>query len=141
MIVTEIFSKGNMLIQDTDDKWEQFSSNLRQCYSQAIGSGNTSVAALPGAGELLQSVAASGIFGSSVVSGNLERWRESSLKLQVFIPISAAALTAVIRRVALICRQSPSAAAKPPLELRYRLASASLSVTRPRISKPHDAIT
>ena len=72
MIVTEIFSKGNMLIQDIDDKWEEFSSNLRQCYSQAISSGKTSVAALAGAGELLQSVAASGIFGSSVVSGNLE---------------------------------------------------------------------
>ena len=72
MIVTEIFSKGNMLIQDIDDKWEEFSSNLRQCYSQAISSGKTSVAALAGAGELLQSIAASGIFGSSVVSGNLE---------------------------------------------------------------------
>jgi phosphoglycolate phosphatase len=72
MIVTEIFSKGNTLIQGIDDKWEQFSINLRQCYSQAISSGNTSVAALAGAGELLQSIAASGIFGSSVVSGNLE---------------------------------------------------------------------
>jgi phosphoglycolate phosphatase len=72
MIVTEIFSKGKILIQDIDDKWERFSINLRQCYSQAISSGNTRVAALPGAAELLQAVAASGIFGSSVVSGNLE---------------------------------------------------------------------
>jgi phosphoglycolate phosphatase len=72
MIVTEIFSKGNILIENIDDKWEQFSTNLRQCYSQAISSGSTTVGALPGAAELLQTVAASGIFGSSVVSGNLE---------------------------------------------------------------------
>jgi len=72
MIVTEIFSKSNILIDDIDDKWQQFSSNLRQCYSQAISSGNTSVRALPGTVELLQTVGVGGIFGSSVVSGNLE---------------------------------------------------------------------
>jgi phosphoglycolate phosphatase len=72
MIVREIFSKGNILIQDIEDKWQQFSSNLRQCYSQAISSGSTTVRALPGVAELLQTVATSGIFGSSVVSGNLE---------------------------------------------------------------------
>jgi phosphoglycolate phosphatase-like HAD superfamily hydrolase len=72
MIVTEIFSKANILIQDIDDKWQQFSSNLRQCYAQAISSGITTVRALPGAAELVRTVAASGIFGSSVVSGNLE---------------------------------------------------------------------
>ena len=72
MIVTEIFTKGNILIDDIDDKWQQFSNNLRQCYSQAISSGITTVRALPGAAELLRTVAASGIFGSSVVSGNLE---------------------------------------------------------------------
>jgi len=72
MIVTEIFSKGNILVPDIDDKWQQFSSNLRQCYAQAISSGRTTVRALSGAAELLQTVATSGIFGSSVVSGNLE---------------------------------------------------------------------
>ena len=72
MIVTEIFSKGNILLQDIDDKWQQFSSNLRRCYSQAISSGNTTVRALPGAADLLQTVGAGGIFASSVVSGNLE---------------------------------------------------------------------
>ena len=72
MIVTEIFSKGNILVPDIDDKWLQFSSNLRQCYAQAISSGSTTVRALPGVAELLQTVATSGIFGSSVVSGNLE---------------------------------------------------------------------
>ena len=72
MIVTEIFTKSNILIHDLDDKWEQFSSNLHQCYSQAISSGITTVRALPGAAQLLQAVAASGTFGSSVVSGNLE---------------------------------------------------------------------
>jgi len=72
MIVTEIFSKANVVIQNIDDKWHQFSSNLRQCYSQAISSGTTTVRALPGAAELVRTVAASGIFGSSVVSGNLE---------------------------------------------------------------------
>ena len=72
MIVSEIFSKGNILAPNIDDKWHQFSSNLRQCYSQAISSGSTTVRALPGVAELLQKVAASGIFGCSVVSGNLE---------------------------------------------------------------------
>jgi phosphoglycolate phosphatase-like HAD superfamily hydrolase len=72
MIVTEIFSRSNILIQDIDDKWQQFSSNLHRCYSQAISSGSTTVRALAGAAELLQTVAASGVFGSSVVSGNLE---------------------------------------------------------------------
>ena len=72
MIVTEIFSKANIVIQDIDEKWQQFSSNLRQCYAQAISSGITTVRALPGAAELVRTVAASGIFGSSVVSGNLE---------------------------------------------------------------------
>ena len=72
MIVTEIFSRSNILIQDIDDKWQQFSSNLHRSYSQAISSGVTTVRALRGAAELLQRVAASCVFGSSVVSGNLE---------------------------------------------------------------------
>ena len=72
MIVREIFSKGNILIQDIEDKWQQFSSNLRQCYSQAISSGSTTVRALPGVAELLRAIAANGKLSSSVVSGNLE---------------------------------------------------------------------
>jgi phosphoglycolate phosphatase len=72
MIVTEIFSKGNILIHDIDDKWQQFSTNLHQSYAQAISSGITTVRALAGAAELLRTVAASGLLGSSVVSGNLE---------------------------------------------------------------------
>jgi phosphoglycolate phosphatase len=72
MIVSEIFTKGNIRVPDIDDKWQQFSSNLRQCYAQAISSGVTTVRALAGAAQLLQAVAASGILGSSVVSGNLE---------------------------------------------------------------------
>ena len=72
MIVTEIFTKGKIVIQDIDERWQQFSSNLRQCYLQEIGSGNTTVHALAGAAQLLQAVVASGMLGSSVVSGNLE---------------------------------------------------------------------
>jgi len=72
MIVTEIFTKGNILIQGIEDKWRDFSNNLHRCYSQAIISGETSLGALPGAAELLRTVAESGRLGSSVVSGNLE---------------------------------------------------------------------
>ena len=80
MIVTEIFTKGNILIHDIDDKWQQFSSNLHQCYSQAISSGITTVHALAGAAQLLQAVTASGILGSSVVSGNLEPMAQVKLE-------------------------------------------------------------
>lgn len=80
LIVTEIFSKGNILIQDIDDKWEQFSINLRQCYSHAISNGNTTVRALPGAAELLQTLAANDRFGCSVVTGNLEPMAQVKLE-------------------------------------------------------------
>jgi phosphoglycolate phosphatase len=80
LIVTEIFSKGNVLIQDIDDKWQEFSINLRQCYSDAISNGNTTVRALPGAGELLQTLAADNRFGCSVVTGNLEPMAQVKLE-------------------------------------------------------------
>src|SRR5688500_5658584 len=80
LIVTEIFSKGNILIEDLDDKWEQFSANLRQCYSDAISNGNTTVRALPGAAELLQTLAAHDRFGCSVVTGNLEPMAQVKLE-------------------------------------------------------------
>jgi phosphoglycolate phosphatase-like HAD superfamily hydrolase len=75
MIVTEIFSKGNILIQDIDDKWQQFSSNLRRCYSNGISSGSTTVRAFPGAADLLQTVAASGIFVAVSSAAILNPWR------------------------------------------------------------------
>jgi phosphoglycolate phosphatase len=80
LIVTEIFSKGNILIEDLDDKWKQFSTNLRQCYSDAISNGNTTVRALPGAAELLQTLAAHDRFGCSVVTGNLEPMAQVKLE-------------------------------------------------------------
>jgi phosphoglycolate phosphatase len=80
LIVTEIFSRGNILIQDIDDKWEQFSNNLRDCYAHAIKTGNTTVGALPGAAELLQTLAASDMFNCSVVTGNLEPMAQVKLE-------------------------------------------------------------
>jgi phosphoglycolate phosphatase len=80
LIVTEIFSKGNILIQDLDDKWEEFSHNLRQCYSEAIRNGDTSVRALPGAAELLQALGVNDRFGCSVVTGNLEPMAQVKLE-------------------------------------------------------------
>ena len=80
LIVTEIFSKGNILIEDIDDKWEQFSANLRQCYSDAIINGNTTVRALPGAADLLQTLAANDRFGCSVVTGNFEPMAQVKLE-------------------------------------------------------------
>jgi phosphoglycolate phosphatase len=80
LIVTEIFSKGDILIQDIDDKWEQFSINLRECYSRAIRTGDTAVRALPGAAELLQKLAANDTFNCSVVTGNLEPMAQVKLE-------------------------------------------------------------
>jgi phosphoglycolate phosphatase len=80
LIVTEIFSKGNIPIQDIDGKWQEFSVNLRRCYSQAIRNGDTIVRALPGAAELLQTLALNGSFGCSVVTGNLESMAQVKLE-------------------------------------------------------------
>jgi phosphoglycolate phosphatase len=80
LIVTEIFTKGNILIQDLDAQWDRFSMNLRQCYSQAISNGNTTVRALPGAAELLLNLAANDSFACSVVTGNLEPMAQVKLE-------------------------------------------------------------
>lgn len=80
LIVTDIFSKASIVIQDLDDKWEEFSINLRQCYSQALKNGDTTVRALPGAAELLKALSSHEIFGCSVVTGNLEPMAQVKLE-------------------------------------------------------------
>ena len=80
LIVAEIFSKGNILIHDIEGKWQEFSVNLRRCYSEAIRNGATTVRALPGATELLQSLALNDRFGCSVVTGNLEPMAQVKLE-------------------------------------------------------------
>jgi len=80
LIVTEIFSKGNILVPDIDEKWQDFSANLRRCYSQALRNSDTTVRPLPGATELLQSLAADAEVGCSVVTGNLEPMAQVKLQ-------------------------------------------------------------
>src|SRR5687767_13976095 len=80
LIVAEIFSNGNIPIQDIDDQWERFSINLRECYSRAIRTGDTAVGALPGAARLLQVLAANDIFSCSVVTVNLEPMAQVKLE-------------------------------------------------------------
>jgi phosphoglycolate phosphatase-like HAD superfamily hydrolase len=80
LIVREIFSKAKLSIENIDDKWGDFSTNLRDCYLRAVQNGKTTLRALPGAKELLAEVATRNQFCGAVVTGNLEAMAEVKLE-------------------------------------------------------------
>jgi len=80
LIVTEIFSKAGITVENIDDKWQDFSANLRDCYSLAVRSGKTTLRALPGAAELFRELVDANLFCCSVVTGNLESMAQVKLE-------------------------------------------------------------
>ncbi|MGE5305543.1 MAG: HAD family hydrolase [Alphaproteobacteria bacterium] len=71
-IVEDIFAQANLKFVPDEGRWAEFSRNLRECYSNAVRQGATTIRALPGAAALLGRLAATGEFVGSVVTGNLE---------------------------------------------------------------------
>jgi phosphoglycolate phosphatase-like HAD superfamily hydrolase len=79
-IVEDIFAQASVKLAIDEGKWSEFSTNLRDCYSNAVRQGATTIRALPGAAALLQRLGESGDFVCSVVTGNLEAM--ATVKLQ-----------------------------------------------------------
>ena len=79
-IVEDIFAQASVKIAIDEGKWSEFSINLRDCYSNAVRQGATTIRALPGAAALLQGLGERGDFICSVVTGNLESM--ANVKLQ-----------------------------------------------------------
>jgi phosphoglycolate phosphatase-like HAD superfamily hydrolase len=79
-IVEDIFAQANLKLTIDQAKWSEFSINLRECYSNAVKQGATTIHALPGAVALLRQLAETGKFICSVVTGNLEMM--ATVKLQ-----------------------------------------------------------
>jgi phosphoglycolate phosphatase len=71
-IVEAIFSKANIEIEIVREHWEQFALNLRHSYHRSVQEGTTTVRALPGTAELLQSLSSHGSYQQGIVTGNFE---------------------------------------------------------------------
>jgi len=72
MIVKDIFTRMNVDIEIDERRWLEFTANLRASYQRHFVRGTAAIRPLPGAKELLQALAASEIFTSSIVTGNFE---------------------------------------------------------------------
>jgi phosphoglycolate phosphatase-like HAD superfamily hydrolase len=79
-IVEDIFAQASVKLAIDEGKWSEFSINLRDCYSDAVRQGATTIRALPGAAVLLRHLVENGDFVCSVVTGNLESM--ATVKLQ-----------------------------------------------------------
>lgn len=79
-IVQDIFLAANVRIEVDPPQWEEFAKTLKQCYSDAVKAGTTTVRPLPGAAELLRALSQNGGFGGSVVTGNFEQIARVKLK-------------------------------------------------------------
>ena len=79
-IVEDIFAQASLKLSIDEGQWAQFSINLRDCYSNAVGQGATTIRALPGVSELLRHLGETDNFICSVVTGNLET--TATVKLQ-----------------------------------------------------------
>jgi phosphoglycolate phosphatase-like HAD superfamily hydrolase len=71
-IVEDIFAQARVKLAIDEEKWSEFSVNLRACYSSAVKQGSTAIRALPGAAALLRQLSEEDEFICSVVTGNLE---------------------------------------------------------------------
>jgi phosphoglycolate phosphatase-like HAD superfamily hydrolase len=72
LIVEEIFAKAQVEIKITAEHWQRFAIDLQLSYTDAIRDGDVTVAALPGALELLQALSSNEGFGQGVVTGNFK---------------------------------------------------------------------
>ena len=90
LIVREIFDKADVNFSFHDETWNLFTINLCERYHHHVLNGTTTVAALPGAARLLETLAASEEFTASVVTGNFEVTAE--------IKLEAAGLAPYLRR-------------------------------------------
>jgi phosphoglycolate phosphatase len=79
-IVEDIFAQANLKLALGEGQWAEFSRNLRECYSNAVRQGATTIRALPGAAPLLRRLLVTDEFICSVVTGNLEAM--ATVKLQ-----------------------------------------------------------
>lgn len=79
-IVEDMFAQANLKLAMDEGRWAEFSINLRDCYSNAVKQGATTIRALPGATVLLRHLAETEEFICSVVTGNLETM--ATVKLQ-----------------------------------------------------------
>jgi phosphoglycolate phosphatase-like HAD superfamily hydrolase len=79
-IVEDIFAQASLKLAIDEGQWAEFSIILRDCYSNAVRQGATTIRALPGAAALLGHLAGTGEFICSVVTGNLESM--ATVKLQ-----------------------------------------------------------
>jgi phosphoglycolate phosphatase-like HAD superfamily hydrolase len=90
LIVRDIFDKADVNLSFHDETWNRFMINLRERYHYHVLHGTTTVAALPGAARLLETLATSEEFIASVVTGNFEVTAE--------IKLEAAGLAPYLRR-------------------------------------------
>lgn len=79
-IVEDIFAQASVKLAIDDGQWAEFSIILRDCYSNAVSQGATTIRALPGAAALLRQLSEEDKFICSVVTGNLESM--ATVKLQ-----------------------------------------------------------
>lgn len=86
LIVKDIFTKANIQIEIGADRWQQFTINLGASYRQHVERGETTVRALPGGVELLQSLSVNEAFSASVVTGNFEVTAEVKLQAAGLAP-------------------------------------------------------
>ena len=80
LIVADIFHKANAQVDIDVKGWTRFSQTLAQCFSDAIRDGRTAIRPLPGALELVRTLASGDEFYPSVVTGNFEE--TAKLKLE-----------------------------------------------------------
>ena len=86
MIVEDIFAKANVRIEFEKAVWQKFTVNLRERYHYHVQQGATTIRALPGAAEVLYSLASQEAFTASVVTGNFEVTAEIKLEAAGLAP-------------------------------------------------------
>lgn len=86
LIVKDIFTKASIQIDIGADRWQEFTINLGASYRQHVARGETTVRALPGTAELLQSLSVNEAFSASVVTGNFEATAEVKLQAAGLAP-------------------------------------------------------
>lgn len=90
LIVRDIFLQHSLQVDVSECQWRDFSATLRACYDDHLCRGTMAIRPLPGALELLESLATDARFVASVVTGNFESTAE--------VKLSAAGLSAYLCR-------------------------------------------
>jgi phosphoglycolate phosphatase len=91
-ILEEIFAKTDTQITISGDQLTRFATTLERSYAGALRDGVTTIRALAGVGELLDSLSTHGEFAQGVVTGNFEvtaRIKLQAAGLDAFLPFGA----------------------------------------------------